>query len=311
VTEAALRYDVFGLCVESELALPELAPAPIGSQADVGIRRGRIAQRVGEVAGLAAYPDGLLLCIPDVGRYWMAGGREIIVDPAAGASERDVRLFLLGSALAGILHQRALLPLHANAVVIGGRAIAFMGHPGAGKSTLAAWFHDRGFQVLADDVCLVTWSEGGRALAHPGIPRLRLTSTSLAATGRREGDFESSFDDRMKFNVPTGSARGSGRGAVPIDHLYLLERAGRPEERAIERMTGSESVDALVVNTYRGGYLQMMGATGPHLLACVRLARTVPVYRSRRLWSLDAMSAEADAIEAHARRIIERANAAA
>ena len=78
-----------------------------------------------------------------------------------------------------ILHQRSLLPLHANAMVVEGRAIGFMGHPGAGKSTLAAWFHDRGFDVLADDVCVVTPGPDGRPLAHPGIPRLRLWREAL------------------------------------------------------------------------------------------------------------------------------------
>ena len=43
---------------------------------------------------------------------------------APGASSRNVRVFLLGSAFGALLHQRGLLPLHANAVEVDGRAVA-------------------------------------------------------------------------------------------------------------------------------------------------------------------------------------------
>ncbi|HEY0044373.1 MAG TPA: hypothetical protein VGB62_07460 [Allosphingosinicella sp.] len=295
-------YDVFGLCVASELPLPELASAPPAAEPDVYIRLDKIPASEGDKAGITMFPDGALLRIPDVGRYWMAGGRDMIVEPAGGASPRNVRLFLLGSAIAAIIHQRALLPIHANAVVIDGRAIGFMGHPGAGKSTLAAWFHDRGFRVLADDVCVVTFGPDGRANAHPGIPRLRLTRGALEASGRSAGDFEPAFDDREKYNVPTDAV--TGRGSVPLDHFYLLEKADMREEAGIVRLAGADAVGALVANTYRGGYLKLMGATAPHLFACTRLARQVPVFAARRFWSLEAFDSEAGRLEAHARQII-------
>ena len=300
-------YDVFGLCLASDLPLPELAAAPAGAEPDVRIRIGTIPPLEGDQSGLSLFPDGALIRIKDVGRYWMADGREMVVEPAPGASDRNVRLFLLGSAIAAILHQRALLPIHANAVVINGRAIGFMGHPGAGKSTLAAWFHDHGFRVLADDVCVITWDAEGRANAHPGIPRLRLTRGALEASGRVPGDYEPAFDDREKYNVPTEAI--TGRGTVPVDHFYLLEKAETPQDAAIARLTGAEAVGALVGNTYRGGYLRMMGTTAQHLFACTRLARSVPVFSAKRFWSLDAFDAEAEKLEAHARRLIAGADA--
>ena len=84
---------------------------------------------------------------------------EIVAEPRQGVPDSNVRLFLLGSAMGALLHQRGLLPLHTNAVEVGGRAFAFMGKSGAGKSTLAAWFHDRGFRIVADDVCVVGFDD--------------------------------------------------------------------------------------------------------------------------------------------------------
>ncbi|MBV8687752.1 MAG: hypothetical protein JOZ90_05360 [Alphaproteobacteria bacterium] len=304
MSDGPFAYRLFGLRVSSELPLPELGPPLPPEAADVTIRRGAVAAAPDAPLGLSIRDDGALLRIAQVGRYLVAGGRDLLVDADPSASPRNLRLFLLGSAFAAILHQRGLLPLHANAMVVAGRAIGFMGRSGAGKSTLAAWFHDRGFEVLADDVCIVTWDGSGRPLAHPGIPRLRLWREALEASGRRAGDYEAAFDDMDKYNVPT--ERGPARSPVPLDHLYLLEEAAAGAEAEIARLTGSDAVAALVANTYRGGYLPLMDRTGPHLMDCVRLARAVPVFTARRPWDLARLDAGSAALEAHARALIER-----
>jgi hypothetical protein len=285
-------YGVFGLRLQSEIALPELFAAPDAGEADVVIRFGRVE---GEHA---LTPEAIRLVIPKVASYLITGGREIVIDPVPGCSERNIRLFLLGSALGGILHQRGLLPLHANAIEIDGRAVAFMGHSGAGKSTMAAWFLDRGSRVLADDVCVVTMDESGRPFAHRGIPRLRLWREAIEVSGRAVEDYELSFDDMDKYNVPT--PRPDDAGPLPLDHVYLLRKA-EGGASGIRRLEGVEAVDALVANTYRGGYVGRIGATRQHLTACLELVRKVPVFAATRIWGFAGFDEQAAALEAHAR----------
>lgn len=304
MTDLPHRYRLFGLSVLSEIPLPELVAETGGGPADVRIRLGTIADRPDAEAGLHIDGDHALLVIPPAGRFLTRAGLEMLVEPGEGVSPRNLRLYLLGSAFGAILHQRGLLPLHANAVVVEGRAIGFMGHPGAGKSTLAAWFHDRGFDVLADDVCVVTPGPDGAPLAHPGIPRLRLWREALEAGGRDASAYERSFDDMDKYTVPTDLERTLP--AVPLSHLYLLEKA--EDEASIVRLEGSSAVEAMIANTYRGAYVRPMGLTRQHLLACVELARTVPVFRARRRWGFDGFDVEGAALEAHARQLILNAN---
>ncbi|HEX6374808.1 MAG TPA: hypothetical protein VFZ91_03715 [Allosphingosinicella sp.] len=296
------RYRLFGLAVESDLPLPELVADPDEGPADVFVRLRPIAGYAETAAGLRIEGEDALLTIPGIGRFLARGGREMVVEPAAQVSPRNLRLYLLGSGFGAILHQRGLLPLHANAVVVDGRAIGFMGHPGAGKSTLAAWFHDRGFEVLADDVCVVTVGADGRPLAHPGIPRLRLWREALEASGRTPSSYERSFDDMDKYTVPTDLERALP--AVPLSHLYLLEKA--EEAPSVARLEGAAAVEAMVANTYRGSYVRQMGRTREHLLACAQLARAVPVFRARRRWGFDNFDGEGEALEAHARELARR-----
>jgi hypothetical protein len=284
--------SVFGLRLQSEIPLPELFPASGVGEPDVVIRFG-VVEGPQSIA-----PDAIRLVIPKVASYLITGGREIVIDPVPGCSDRNIRLFLLGSALGGILHQRGLLPLHANAIEIGGRAVAFMGHSGAGKSTMAAWFLDRGYRVLADDVCVVTTDEAGRPVAHRGIPRLRLWREAIEVTGRTAEDYELSFDDMDKYNVPT--PRPEDLRPIPLDHIYLLRKAEH-EPAGVRRLEGVEAIDALVANTYRGGYVARIGGTRRHFEACLGLVRTVPVFAATRIWGFADFDAQAAALEAHAR----------
>jgi hypothetical protein len=294
-------YQLFGLTLHSELALPDLpamASAP-GGVADIEVVRGAVAVPQPLTSNPQAIDGGAVIMVDGVGRYAVLGGRRIVVDGEAGVAERDVRLFLLGSAMGLLLHQRGLLPLHANAVEIEGRAFAFMGASGAGKSTLAAWFHDQGFRTLADDVCVVRFDEKGRPLASPGLPRLRLWREAIEATGRDASAFELSFTAegaREKYDVPLA---GSGeQAAAPLAALYLL---GRGNAFAVERLTGIDAAEAIYANTYRGAYLEHAGSAETHWKSCLALATKTPIYTVERQWGFDHFNGENRGLLAHAR----------
>ena len=301
MTEAAYGYSIFGLTVRSEVPFGELfQEAPADAAADVEVRWGSVEFDEAAPPGYSATAAGTLLRVPRTGTFLISGGREIVVSPDPQGSERNLRLFLLGSAFGALLHQRGLLPLHANAIEIDGRAVAFSGHSGSGKSTMAAWFHDRGHRILSDDVCVIAIDGGGRALAYPGIPRLRLWREALEASGRSADDYHRSFDDMDKYDVPTLEQLRSE--PLVLDRVYMLRKADeRSEKGGIARLSGVDAVDALVSNTYRGGYLSMIGRTGQHLMACVRIARAVPVFSAERVWGFDAFAQEAERLNAHAK----------
>ena len=285
-----LRYELFGLAIDSEIPLPELksqSAADGGGPADLSIRLGPPA---GEDAG------GYVIEIDEVARFTISGGMAIRVTPAAGAGERDIRLFLLGSAMGAALHQRGILPLHANAVEIDSRAVAFMGQSGAGKSTLAAWFHDQGYPILADDVCVIRADEGDGATAYPGLPRLRLWEDALEASGRVPADHSPSFrydaGARRKFDVPIPAGSVASR-PLPLAALFLL---GEGPALRIERLTGSRAVEAISANTYRGRLIAEVGDSNAHVAACLAIARHIPVFTLERPFDRAGFDAQCAAV---------------
>jgi hypothetical protein len=283
-------YRVFGLKVRSDIALPELFEDKGGEVPDVVIARGAVAPPEEDAPGLHVVDGALVLVIAEVGRYRIEEGRRITVDAHADVPDRNVRLFLLGSAFGALLHQRGLLPLHANAVEIDGKAVAFMGESGAGKSTLAAWFHDHGYRVLADDVCVVRFDEDGQAMACAGLPRLRLWREALEVTGRDPAAYTKSLAGNQeieKFDVPLSQSAMSNR---LLGGLFLLSVG---EEFAIESLQGIDAAAAVIEHTYRGAFLAATGTADQHWSACLRLVRTTPVFNLIRTRRLDRLDEEA------------------
>ena len=301
------EYSVFGLAVRSELDLPELMRASIVGEPDVTIRIGQVAGEDLLSPGLQANGDLARLSIPGVGVYSIERGSDITVEPATGVDPRNVRLFLLGSAFGAMLHQRGLLPLHANAVEVGGQAIAFMGASGSGKSTLASWFHDQGFRVLSDDVCVVDFADAGRPSVRPGIARLRLWREALAATGRIAEDHQASFvgaNAPDKFDVSI-SQTGSADDQIPLAAIYLLDRG---ERQGIQRLSGGQAVEAIFANTYRGSFIEHVGKSQDHWSRSVELVQSIPTFRAVRVWGLAELKEQSAALLKHAAETVAAHN---
>ena len=284
--------------IGSAIILPELREGDRDVPADLTIALGAIARGEGDPSD----PSSHLLVIDGVARYMVRNGTSITVDPAASANEADIRLFLLGTAMGIVLHQRGLMPLHANAIEIGGSAVAFMGPSGYGKSTLADWFTRQGYRMVADDVCAIRL-ERGVPMVEPGIPRLRLWEDALAARGSTSDGLTRSFSRDpayRKFDFPLPVEAGTA-AALPLAAVYLLDRG--PSLR-LEPLSGLAAAQALFAHTYRGEYVRDAGSPRGHLEICMAIASVAPCFLAERRWSLDDAGVDNLQLLDHARRQI-------
>lgn len=291
------QYACFDFRMDSDIVLGELAPAR-DERPSVAVRLGQVAETLDGATvgshGLQVAGRTALLHVPDTARYLIREGREIVVQPLPGASERNVRLFLLGSALGVLCFQRGLLLLHANAIAIGSGVVAFSGSSGAGKSTLAAWFAHRGYPVLCDDVCAVR-VEDGRVTTWPGLPRLKLWGEAATAFGHDPAALDVAIEGMDKYHVPVRAMEG---GATPLRELNLLARAEPGDPVGRIRLNGAAAMAAVMAQTYRGEYLEAMGLSRWHFEICAALARAIPVFTTPRIWGYDRIDAEGCRLEA-------------
>jgi hypothetical protein len=290
----------FGLHFRSELELPELAPAVAG-EPDVLIRLGDVPHRLGGAARVGrrgwATPEAFLFEAPGVARYLASGGGEVVIEPCVGAEASHIRTYLLGSVLGALCYQRGLFPLHANALEAQGRAIAIAGDSGAGKSTLAAHLSRRGYRVMGDDVCALSFETDGRVMVWPGARRFKLWADALAAFGQDTAGLEKVVDGRDKYVLP--HERDDAPTPCLLDRLYLLATAPPGAPGAVRQLGGKAAFEALIANAYRLEIATAMGRRTEVFARSIETLRQASVFVFERRWGLDRLAEEAAVLEAH------------
>ena len=193
-----------------------------------------------------------------VADYLVARGAQITVAPRTALEDPAIRLFLLGSGLGFLCHQRGVLPLHAASAVVDGSAICFAGASGSGKSTLIDAFARRGYAILSDDVSPLDTSDGASRIL-PSLRRIRMWRDSLVNAGWSPDDTERCRAGLEKFSR---TLRGDeAPDAVPPGALVHLRTHPNGEDRArFTRLRGRDAVEELRRQVYR--WRSLVGMVG-------------------------------------------------
>lgn len=269
-----MKHTAYGLVIRSDVALPELAFAPDDAEADVEIRlTGQLDKDLTGFAspseGIHAQPGCLLLHVPDVAWIRVEEGQRIWVEPAAGIDLDSVRLFVLGSGLGALLMQRGFLVIHGNAIVAGDGCIVGVGPSGIGKSTMAAGFVLRGFNVLADDVVPID----AQGLAWPGFPRIKLWDDAARHLAVQTDGLQRIRPGMAKFNVPI---QRQLEHPVPVRWMFELSVHDAPEV-LVNDVKGMAKLPLIQRNSYRAHYLEPLGLAAEHFRLCAGLAARIRV----------------------------------
>lgn len=281
----ATVYQIFGLNITSVIPLPALPVfhRQLDSTPDVVITYGETPETLAnpQFKGVRfqAGPGEFLLRVDGVARYYVKDGRRITIMPEAVANEDDILVFLMGSAMAALLHQRNVLALHAGAIAVNGEGVIFTGPSGIGKSTLAAGLHQRGYPFLADDVCAITTANGRPAII-PGFPQLKLWADTLKRLNMNKSALKCVRwgKDLEKYFLPIESIHNS---AVPLKSVFVLETTNT-NKMEITVLRGGAKIDSLIDNTYRLRFLAGLGGKKDHFKQCAALAANAALYRTVR-----------------------------
>ena len=308
-----MLYLLGGIALASDFPLPELplAGEETARVPHVKIRRGAVPPVLpGSIeldSDCFATSTEYLLRIQGVARYLVSHGSEIVIQPENDALALDVRAYLLATIFVVLCHQRGLLPLHASAVLCSGCVVAFLAHSGQGKSSLAAHLARRGFQVVADDICLVDTQADGPATVIPVAPWLKLWRTSLQQLGQPAEGLERVFSEDDKYRVPLEST-ALENGPPPIGKLVFLERGeecpegGGESKVEIREVPRIQALPMLMNLTHQGYLLDAMGKREQNFVHCGRVVSQASAYRLIRPWGFHHMEPSIDSIERFLRK---------
>lgn len=273
-------YMIFGYRVRSAFALD--AYHCEFDEPEIIVESGRISCNTEdlEVDGFYFSMDEDLIAfyVPDVGTYEIRNGNRITVEPDYDARLQDLSLFILGSAFGFLMHQKKVYPLHGSTVDLGNHCITLVGHSGAGKSSLASGFVEKGYKLLSDDVSRIEsidtnhyvypsypsqkiWKDGAHHLSLQYEPENRV----MRQLDKFYINSRERFSDRKK---PLAGIIEIVPSEVHTPVLIQLERPA--------------VLNALISHSYLQEVIGGKTDVGAHLRFCSKLCESVPVYRIMR-----------------------------
>ncbi len=310
---ASRSYEAYGVCIRSHLPLSCL-PGTERVLADVELVDGRdalFAQACRE-ARAKADPTGWF-CHRQLGDgsdylRWnglfeflvSADGRRIACFPSNGNSRETFQTYLVSQVLSFALLKQGIEPLHATVVVQNGRAVAFLGDCGSGKSSLGAAFLRAGHRLLTDDLLVIReHDESGQGfLAYPGPPRIKLFPKIAASL------FSNRFtgvplNPRTRKQVIPLNPFQSSHGPVPLRAMYVLRppsRRRRSNRITIRRLSQPRAMLQLITHTFNRMIVDP-GRLSRQFDQAGRLTRTIPIKSLSYPRTLSRLQAVLEAIQ--------------
>jgi hypothetical protein len=279
-------YRGYGLTIRSEVPLPEMSAG--SGPADVDIVLGPVPEEAGwRQAGprLFGTSRSLRFGPGPRARILTSDGRHIVLQLGPGVAPAIARPYLLSSAMGAVLHQRAVLPLHASVVETANGCVALMGHRGAGKSTLAALIASTGGAAVSDDICAVTVADG-QPVAWPNRQRFKLAADAAECLRLEYRDAERLPGGKLSIRIRTTRDDAPRR----LRAVFVLSAS---TVCAVRRLAKTEALAALVEHTFRPRFVIGLGIEQQHLQRCAVVAATTPVFALSTIRDLSRIEAAA------------------
>jgi hypothetical protein len=205
------RYRAFGLEISSPLPIPEFFPSDGVSAVDIQI----------QFEDVVPHPNGnpknqRLIYVDESGPrfFWknianfhVSTTGVVSIDPLLNASEPGIRSALVGVVMGAVLDSQGIFALHASCVEVDGKALAFVGEKGHGKSTITASLLAQGFNLISDDILAIDKAAltKGIVLAVPGFPQVKLSSETRSILKPSDGLLHSlkPLSDKLAYRDPS------------------------------------------------------------------------------------------------------------
>jgi hypothetical protein len=163
-----------------------------------------------------------------------------------------MRHLLLDQVLPRVLAHMGRLVVHASAVRLGSRCVAFLGESGAGKSTLASSFHATDSSLLADDGLVLSKGDEG-VQAIPTYRSLRVWPDTVSGVFRETPTVVPMAQYSAKRRVVMPEGQVGAAEPIPLSALYILVPDPESATRAVTmtRLSARDACMAIVANSFQ------------------------------------------------------------
>jgi GTPase SAR1 family protein len=225
----------------------------------------------------------LLLHIKNVASYRVTNGNQVLIYVHKNVDMDTVNLYLNGSVLGAVLHQRGYLPFHGSTFDYQGKVVMICGHSGVGKSSITMAFCRSKASFICDDITPVLITQDNASII-PVRNRIKLWDDSLQ---RLDIDFRRLDKIRpvlSKYYLPIQQQHPENR---ELDQIIILNIHTKDYIEKKE-LVGLSKFNMLRKQIYRSMFLNGMPETKRmYFKQLVQLAGRVQVTRVTRPMKCD------------------------
>jgi hypothetical protein len=273
-------YFAYGLTLATEIDFPELFVVNPTDKPEVNVCIGKVPSHLSrqteeQLKNLFITSTEYFLCVKDIAFYYAANGNQVIIEPFPDADKKSVRLFFLSNAMAAILYQRELIPLHASAIFSNKGIAMFLGDSGVGKSTTVATLQTRGHRIFSDDIC-VPVKEDKIIKAFAAYPMMKLWKDTFEKVNLGEYDEQNRIRPALEkygkfFNETFDTT------AHPVERIFILEKDSSLNQLQSSELKGINAFKYLQHYAYRLPYIDAMGMRKTYFNILLDLSNSIPI----------------------------------
>ena len=293
------NYYVYGLNIKSEIEIDEFEKLNEITNKDLVVIKyskmnEEIKQLILEGRRIQLSQNKIWFHIDNIATYCITNGNKVEVELCDNADMQLMKVYVMCSCLGFIMLQRKMVAIHGGVIEMDNKAVIFTGDRGAGKSTLTTALRRKEYKFISDDVAGIKIDKVPYVM--PGFPYQKLCESAMDKFGYDKEAFTSFMSDKeVKYIVPAmDEFVNEKRELVSIVKLTV----GDVDEVTIEELRGSEKLNNIIENIYRGEYIKHLGKMDPiYFKQCVDIAKNIRFFKITRPANQFTVDAQIDLIE--------------
>jgi hypothetical protein len=284
------NYKVYGLNIKSEIKIDEFENLNAIPEDEIvtisySVMDDEIKKSVSEGKKIQLQKEKIWFHIDNIATYCITNGNKVEVEVFENANMQLMKIYIMCSCLGFIMLQRDMVAIHGGVIEMDNNAVIFTamllivviftGDRGAGKSTLTTALREKGYKFISDDVAGIMFDKVPYVM--PGFPYQKLCESAMDKFGYdKEKNTSFMSDKEVKYIVPAKEEFiYEPRKLTTIIKLTV----GDVEEVTIEELKGSEKINNIIQNIYRGEYIKYLGGmNSKYFKKCLDIAKNINFY---------------------------------
>lgn len=278
------NYKVYGLNIRSEIEINEFNKLDeILEENIINIRYDKMSKeikdKISQGSKMQLFQNRIWFHIDNIATYCISDGNEIKVEVCENADMHLMKVYIMCSCLGFIMLQRNMVAIHGGVIEMDKKAVIFTGDRGAGKSTLTTALREKGYKFISDDVASTRIEKVPYVM--PGFPYQKLCESAMDNFEYDKEKYTSFMSDKeVKYIVPA-----KDEFIYEPKQLSAIVKltVGDVEEVTIEELRGSEKLNNIIENIYRGEYIKYLGGMNPrYFKQCIDIAKNIRFFKITR-----------------------------